>query len=44
MVEFIITLTITILFVAVMSIGLLMHKPLKGSCGGQDCRCKNESE
>tara|TARA_Y100001938_G_C7788401_1_gene281315 strand:- start:79 stop:213 length:135 start_codon:yes stop_codon:yes gene_type:complete len=44
MIEFIITLTITILFVAVMSVGLLMHKPLKGSCGGINCRCKNESE
>ncbi len=40
MIEFVITLTITLLFVSVMSIGLLMHKPLKGSCGGTNCGCK----
>ena len=42
LVEFIITLTIIVLFVGVMSVGLLMNKPLKGSCGGKDCRCNDE--
>jgi hypothetical protein len=27
-----------------MSLGLLMNKPLKGSCGGMNCRCKNGTE
>ena len=41
MIEFAITLTIILLFVSVMSIGLLMNRPLKGSCGGVNCECKN---
>ena len=44
MVEFAITLTIIVLFTAVMSVGLLFNKPLKGSCGGLNCRCKNGTE
>tara|TARA_B100000941_G_C28142429_1_gene368435 strand:- start:46 stop:171 length:126 start_codon:yes stop_codon:yes gene_type:complete len=40
MIEFAITLTMILLFVSVMSIGLLMNKPLKGSCGGVNCECK----
>ncbi len=42
MIEFVITLVMIVLFVSVMSVGLLMHKPLKGSCGGINCRCKTD--
>tara|TARA_B100001123_G_C15275981_1_gene1012183 strand:+ start:479 stop:613 length:135 start_codon:yes stop_codon:yes gene_type:complete len=44
MIEFAITLIMILLFVSIMSIGLLMNKPLKGSCGGINCECKNECE
>ena len=29
-------------FASVMSVGLLMNKPLKGSCGGVNCKCTRE--
>ena len=44
MIEFAITLIMILLFVSIMSIGLLMNKPLEGSCGGINCECKNECE
>ena len=39
MIEFLITFSITVSFVVLMSIGLLLNKPLKGSCGGINCNC-----
>ena len=41
MIEFTITLVTIVLFATVMSIGLLFNKPLRGSCGGLNCECKN---
>ena len=42
MIEFVITLGMIVSFVGVMSFGLLFNKPLKGSCGGINCKCKDE--
>jgi hypothetical protein len=39
-----ITIVLMTLLILGMSLGLLMNKPLKGSCGGMNCRCNNGTE
>ena len=40
MTTFLLTIGIMTTITALMSLGLIMKRPLKGSCGGIDCRCK----
>tara|TARA_B100000963_G_C22405605_1_gene570874 strand:+ start:337 stop:471 length:135 start_codon:yes stop_codon:yes gene_type:complete len=35
------TMGLMTILVLGMSFGLLANKPLRGSCGGLNCRCKN---
>jgi len=42
--EYFLSFCILTIFTLGMSLGLLMNKPLKGSCGGLNCRCKNGAE